>query len=78
MDGSRSKRARARAVHLLARIAPLPDDTEVQRLRELSLDYIREAERREGVPETGEQISAVLDTVARDFFARALRQQSKK
>jgi hypothetical protein len=78
MDGSRSERARARAVHLLAQIAPLPDDTEVRRLRELSLDYIREAERREGVPETGEQISAALDTVARDFFARALRQQSKK
>ena len=78
MDGSRSERARARALHLLAQIAPLPDDLEVQRLRELSLDYIREAERREGVPETGEQISAVLDTVARDFFARALRHQSKK
>ena len=72
MDGSRNERARARALHLLAQIAPSPDDLEVQRLRELSLDYIREAERREGVPETGEQISAVLDTVARDFFARAL------
>jgi hypothetical protein len=76
MDGSRSERARA--LHLLAQIAPLPDDSEVRRLRELSLDYIREAERREGAPEAGEQISAVLDTVARDFFARALRQQSKK
>ena len=76
MDGSRSERARA--LHLLAQIAPLPDDLEVQRLRELSLDYIREAERRERALETGEQISAVLDTVARDFFARALRHQSKK
>ena len=78
MDGSRSERARARAVHLLAKIAPLPDDTEIQRLRELSLDYIREAERLERAPEPGEQISAVLDTIARDFFARALRHQSKK
>src|SRR5438309_1227701 len=60
------------------RIAPLPDDTELQRLRELSLDYIREAERREGAPEKGEQISTILDTVARDYFARALRHQSKK
>jgi len=78
MDGSLSGRARARAQHLLAQIAPLPDDTELQRLRELSLDYIREAERREGAPEKGEQISTVLDTVARDYFARALRRQSKK
>ena len=78
MDGSRSGRARARAQHLLAQIAPLPDDAEVQRLRELSLDYIREAERLERAPEPGEQISAVLDTIARDFFARALRHQSKE
>jgi hypothetical protein len=48
MDGSRSERARARALHLLAQIAPLPDDSEVQRLRELSLDYIREATTRKG------------------------------
>ena len=75
MDGSRSERARARALHLLAQIAPLPDDAEVQRLRELSLDYIREAERREGA---APEISTVLDTVARDYFARALRHQSKK
>jgi hypothetical protein len=71
MDGTR-KRARARARHLLARIAPLPDGAEVQRGRELSTDYIREAERsdKEGVStrETSEQISAVLDAIARDFL----------
>jgi hypothetical protein len=33
MDGSRS--ARARAQQLLAEIAPLPNDSELQRLREL-------------------------------------------
>ena len=78
MDGSRSERARARALHLLAQIAPLPDDAEVQRLRELSLDYIREAERLERPAEQGERISAVLDAIARDYFDRALRHQSKK
>ena len=78
MDGSRSERARARALHLLAQIAPLPDDSEVQRLRELSLDYIREAGRREGAPEAGEQISAALDAIARDYFARALQKKSKE
>ena len=82
MDGSRSDRARARARHLLAQIAPLPADTEVQRLRELSIDYIREAERldRERVttPEPSEQISAALDAIARDYFARALQNWSKE
>jgi hypothetical protein len=76
MDGSRSERARARARHLLVQIAPLPDDAEAQRLRGLSMDYIREAERieKEGVttPESSEQISTGLDAIARDFFARAL------
>jgi hypothetical protein len=75
MDGSRSERARARAQYLLAEIAPLPDDSELQRLRELCLDYIREAERleRERVTarEASEQSSAALDAIARDFFARA-------
>jgi hypothetical protein len=82
MDSSRSERARARARHLLAQIAPLPGDTEVQRLRELSMHYIREAERLEGnrVPtlEPSEQISAALDAVAREFFARALQNRSKE
>jgi hypothetical protein len=81
MDGSRSGRARARAQHLLAEIAPLPHDSELQRLRELSVDYIREAERLEenpvGTPETSEQISVTLDAIARDFFARALQNRSK-
>ena len=82
MDSSRSERARARARHLLAQIAPLPDDTEVQRLRELSMNYIREAERLEGnrvpTPEPSEQISAALDAVAREFFARALQTSTRR
>ncbi|MBR1273755.1 hypothetical protein [Bradyrhizobium sp. AUGA SZCCT0283] len=82
MDGSRSERARARAQHLLAEIAPLPDDSEFQRLRELSLSYIREAERLEGTsvttPEASEHISAALDAIARDFFARALQNKSTR
>jgi hypothetical protein len=82
MDGSRSERARARAQHLLAEIAPLPDDSELQRLRELSLSYISEAERLEGkpvtMPEASERISAALDAIAHDFFARALQNKSKR
>jgi len=81
MDRSRSDRARARAQQLLAEIAPLPDDSELQRLRELSLNYIREAERAEGnaasTREDSEQISAALDAIARDFFAHALQSKSR-
>lgn len=81
MDSSRSERARARARHLLAQLAPLPDDTEVQRLRELSMDYIREAERLEKnrvtVREPSEQVSAALNSIAREFFARTLQSKIK-
>lgn len=81
MDGSRSEHARARAQQLLAEIAPLPNDSELQRLRELSLNYIREAERLEGkpvtTPEPSEESTAALDAIARDFFDRALQSKSK-
>ena len=45
MAGMRSDRARARARNLLATVYPVPDDTEFHRLRELAIDYIKEAER---------------------------------
>ena len=77
MVGMRSDRARARARDLLATIYPLPDDAELHRLRELAVDYIREAERLEAghggrAGESDELISAALDAVARDYFARAI------
>jgi hypothetical protein len=75
-DSSRNERARARARDLLAQIAPLPDDVELQRLRELSVDYINEAEKTDGNGaanlKPSEQISAALDEIARDYFARAI------
>ena len=77
MPGTRSDRARARARNLLATVYPIPDDAEFHRLRELAVDYIQEAERLEAerrgrVIESDEMISAALDAVARDYFARAL------
>jgi hypothetical protein len=77
MVGMRSDRARARAGDLLATIYPLPDDPELHRLRELAVDYVREAERLEAEEkgrsaESDELISAALDAVARDYFARAI------
>jgi hypothetical protein len=77
MAGMRSDRARARARDLLATIYPVPDDAEFRRLRELAMDYIKEAERLEAerrghVAESDEMISAALDSVARDYFARAM------
>jgi len=77
MVGMRSDRARARARDLLATIYPLPDDPELRRLRELAVDYVREAERLEAehrgrAAESDELISVALDAVARDYFARAI------
>ena len=77
MVATRSDRARTRAGDLLATTYPLPDDAELHRLRELAVDYIREAERLEAghsgrVVESNELISAALDAVARDYFARAI------
>lgn len=73
----RSDRARTRARNLLAAAYPAPGDAEFHRLRGLANDYIREAERLEAensgrVAESDELISAVLDAVARDYFARSL------
>jgi hypothetical protein len=77
MTGMRSDRARGRARNLLATLAPLPDDAEFHRLRELAIDYIQEAERLEAenrgrATESEELISAALDAVARDYFERTL------
>ena len=77
MVGMRSDRARARARDLLATIYPLPDDPELRRLRELAVDYVREAGRLEAehkgrAAESDELISVALDAVARDYFARAI------
>jgi hypothetical protein len=77
MVGMRSDRASARARDLLATAYPVPGDAEFRRLRELAIDYIREAERLEAANkgravESDEMISAALDAVARDYFSRAL------
>lgn len=77
MGGTRGEHARDRARNLLATIYPVPHDVEFQRLRELAMDYIQEAERLEAensgrVVESEELISAALDAVARDYFQRAL------
>lgn len=78
MAGMRSDRARARARHLLATIYPIPNDVQSLRLRELAIDYIREAERLEAenkgrTVEPDEVITAALDAVARDYFTRVLK-----
>jgi hypothetical protein len=77
MASIRSDRARARARDFLETTYPVPDEPEVNRLRELAVEYIREAERLEAenrgrVAEADELISAALDAVARDYFSRAL------
>jgi hypothetical protein len=77
MAGMRSDRDRARARNVLATVYPVPQDAELQRLRELAIEYIQEADRLEAenrgiVAESDELISTALDTVARDYFSRAV------
>jgi hypothetical protein len=83
MVGVRSERARARARNLLATVYPIPRDAEFYRLRELAVEYIQEAERLEreqkgSMTESDELISAALDDVARNYFARALDRSQRK
>jgi hypothetical protein len=77
MARMRSDSARTRANDLLATIYPIPDDVELHRLRELAIDYLKEAERLEAESkgrtiEPDEAITAALDAIARDYFTRAL------
>ena len=77
MAGPRSERARDRARDLPTTIHPIHEDAEVRRIREQTIDYVQEAERREAenrgrVADSEELISAALDAVARDYFKRAL------
>jgi hypothetical protein len=83
MVGMRNDRVRARARDLLATAYPVPDNAEVDRLRELANDYMQQAERRLEA-ESGraakpdELISAALDAVARDYFAREVSRASAR
>ncbi|HTF77259.1 MAG TPA: hypothetical protein VK620_23575 [Bradyrhizobium sp.] len=75
MAGIKSERARAK--DLLATVYPVPEDVEFRRLRELAIDFVQEAERREAekrgrAVESDELISTALDAVARDCFKRAV------
>jgi hypothetical protein len=77
MARMRTDRARARARDLLATAYPIPDNVELHRLRELAVEYLQEAERLEAenkgrAAEPDEAITAALEAIARDYFARAL------
>jgi hypothetical protein len=83
MVGMRNDRARARARHLLATVYPVPDDAECDRLRQLAIDQIEEAERLETASrgraaEPQELISAALDAVARDYFSRTVARATSR
>jgi hypothetical protein len=83
MVGMRTERARAHARNLLETRYPVPEDVEHQRLRELAIDYVREADRlqaeRKGRgTEASELISTALDAIARDYFVRAVVRAGSK
>jgi hypothetical protein len=84
MARMRNDRARAHARDLLAAAYPVPDNDELHRLRELAINYLREAARLETenngrAAELEETIATVFDAIARDYFAHTLaRSMSRK
>jgi hypothetical protein len=83
MVGMRTERARAHARNLLETRYPIPEDVERDRLRELAIDYVREADRlqaeRKGrATEASELISTALDAIARDYFVRSVARAGSK
>ena len=57
--------------------APLPSETDTDRLREEVHEYVREAQRR-APSKSGEMVSTVLDRVARDFFRHHLQKKTRR
>ena len=82
MVGMRNDRVRARARDLLATAYAIPENAEVDRLRDLANYYMQEAERLEAergrVAKPDELISAALDAVARDYFTREVSRASSR
>jgi hypothetical protein len=82
MVGMRNDRVRARARDLLATAYAIPENAEVDRLRDLANYYMQEAERLEAergrVANSDELISAALDAVARDYFTREVSRASSR
>ena len=72
MPSRESTRARAR----LQLETPISDDSNLLNLQEEVEDLIREAKRRDP-SEPNELLSTVLDTVARDYFRRAILKQRR-
>jgi hypothetical protein len=72
MHSARNERARARARLLLE--APISNDADISRLEKQAADYLDEAGRVS--PAAG--ITDVLDAIARDYFAHALRKERRR
>ena len=68
MAAMRSERARARARNLLATVYPIPDDAEFRGLRELAIDYIREAERVEEETRRTGSLAAAIQALRKDVL----------
>jgi hypothetical protein len=73
MHSSRNQRARARARLLLE--APISNDADISKLEKQAADYLFEAGRRVS-PAVG--ITDVLDAIARDYFAHAVRKERRR
>jgi hypothetical protein len=73
MHSSRKERARARARLLLE--APISNNADIAKLEKQAAEYLVEARWRAS-PAVG--ITDVLDAVARDYFAHAVRKERRR
>ena len=71
---SRNESGRARARLQLE--TPISNDANLLNLQKQVEDFVREAKRRDP-SERNELLSTVLDTVARDYFRRAILKQRR-
>jgi hypothetical protein len=71
---SRNESARARARLQLE--TPISNDAKLLNLQKQVEDFVREAKRRDP-SEPNELLSTVVDTVARDYFRRAILKQRR-
>ena len=69
---SRDERMRARARLQLE--TPVSNDESLLKLQEQAASYVREARRR-SAQEPDQQVSTVIDAVARDYFRHVLRKR---
>ena len=71
-----SRRESTRARERLQSATPICDDASLLKLEEEVAEYLRKAKRRDALG-PDEQVSTVVDAVARNYFRHIIRKQAR-